>query len=328
MDPYVKEERMRMLEKEFGVKVKHRKKGYDSDEEKFDEDEDEAADLVPGSLTREGKIVRAWQKLAATTRAMQILASLITAAVGIGSAFLIKVPADQPAAPRGKIPTFVLYGVSAVSTLALLYLFVFRPCCCDPVKRKSKMIGPGTRAGGMVIPVLAGQQQQKSKNPFKSKGKMGRGMPSTTVNLIVDPSMLGKGNTDLSDSGDEDIDEDEEMPGEARRRRRRRRSKKLKAERAALQGLWHLARRSVKLFLIWDIILLLLWLGAVALAFALGKRCPSGSSGGWCDWYNGTIASACVTAVTCLAALWWDVSDLRSSAKGPRPGASSRAESV
>ena len=81
-----------------------------------------------------------------------------------------------------------------------------------------------------------------------------------------------------------------------------------------------IARKDLKIILTWDSILAILLLAADIVAIGVGKKCPSGSAGGWCDWYNGAIASACITSVCCMLAVWWDVSALRASAKGPRPG--------
>ncbi|KDN50841.1 hypothetical protein K437DRAFT_221804 [Tilletiaria anomala UBC 951] len=325
VDDYVKEERMRMLAKEFGPKVKRKgEKDDDSDNEENDE-EDEDANLPSGSITKAGKIVHSWPRLFSATRALQVILSLLTMLVGIGSALLIKPGKDKPP-PQGTLPSFVLYGVTVLSTLVMLYLFVFRPCCCDPQKRMSKA-GPGSMmlGGGMVIPVLGGGPHgKKSKNPFagKKNKKMGAG---TTVNLIVDPAMMGGRGGGADDDSDDDSCSDEENESSAdaarkARRRRRRRNKRNKVLNMRLQARWVVERKFLKVLLAWDIILMLLWIAADVMTIFVGKKCPSGSSNGWCDWYNGAIACSCISTVVFLLAIWWDISDLRASSKGPRPG--------
>lgn len=229
---------------------------------------------------------------------------------------------EKAAPPAGSLPTYVLYVVSVVSFLVTLYLFALRPCCCDPTRRHDDggAAGAGGPLSGLVVPVLSGGGGGPGgKKPGMFGGKRGkrgmRGMQQqgTTVNLIVDPTLLGGGGGQREDDS-EDSDAEEHLPGGARRRKRRR-------GRAAgqlgvlgnmkLQARWRVARKSLKVNTVWDCILAVLWIAADVLALAIGKKCPPGSSGGWCDLYNGAIACGVIIVVVFCASIYFDFRDLR-----------------
>jgi len=187
------------------------------------------------------------------------------------------------------------------------------------MKRLNKA-GPGgadNPLAGMVIPVLGGANGGKPNKKFK-KGKKGKGMMmggGTTVNLIVDPSMLGRKKEESSDE-----DEDELLPGEGRKKKKKRKSKGLgMMENMRLQARWQMARKFVKVITVWDTVLFLIWGAAAILTLAVGKTCPPGSSKGWCDLYNGAIASSVLGAVLALIAVYFDAQDLKISKKSPKP---------
>jgi hypothetical protein len=178
-----------------------------------------------------------------------------------------------------------------VTFLAMIYLFVFRPCCSGRRSPKSILTGgiPGI-PGMMVLPVQQGTTGDKGKKwNGRKKGKKGMGRPegNVQVNLIVDPGMLqGQQDNRHADEYDDEFDEhssyspyaQENSPSPTPQRRTRPRRSIFAG--LAMEEQWRIARSSLKKVMFFDIIFVVLW-GAEFVMILLGKRCPSGSFEGW-----------------------------------------------
>lgn len=345
-DP-VKEERMRMLEKEFGKpKIRHGGGGGDDDDDDdrtmrggeaggSDDDDDDEADLPLGSVTSRGKLVTERPRWMLGARWLMGLAALAAFACGIGGALLIKPGKNDVPATRGSAASYVVYAASAITLVALVYLHVFRPCCCDPMRRLVKpgaggSGGPGGALGGLVIPVLsaAGQTGKKQKMPRGKKGRMMMQQQAPpTVNLIVDPTLLGGGKKSRhggDDSSDDDDDaggyHGERLPGDARRKKRRKNGLGVVGN-MQMQQRWRVARSTTKLLLIWDCVLSLVWLAAAIVAIAFQPKagaCKPGTGNGWCDFYNAAIACGVIFALTAWFTVYLGYRNLKVSSKPPR----------
>ncbi|KAJ9477620.1 hypothetical protein PHBOTO_001181 [Pseudozyma hubeiensis] len=310
---YVKEERMRMLQKEFGTKATTRKgKGKAADDQDSSDDDAEPEDVPIGSVDAKGRLVLPRRKLRIATRWLQCLVSLAAAGLGIGGFILIR-PA-QKAPPSGTFASFVLYGVSAISTIACLWLFALKPCCRSSREPMPKG-GPGA-GNGMVIPILPAGNAGGNGKPGMF-GKKSRTQQAPMVNLIVDPKLLG-GRADESDT---DTDDDEETASGEDRRRKKRKAKKRKQlgvlANMKQQARWHIARKSLKWDCGWDVVLCLLWGTAAVMALVVGRKCPAGTGEGWCNLYNGAIACSVMATLLFLVAIYCDVVALRVSKAPP-----------
>lgn len=313
----VKEERIRMLEKQFGKpKISH-----GEDDETLDEhDEDDSvedADLPLGAVNSRGKLVTERPKWKTGIRWLIGIVAIACFALGIGSALLIKPGLNAPAA-RGSIASYILYIASAITLVLILYLFVFRPCCCDPMRKEMKMGGNADNPlAGMIIPVLSANGGGPKKKPFRKgkKGMMMMAQQAPTVNLIVDPALLGMGKGKRSN---EDSDEDERLPGDARRSSRRKNGLGVLGN-MQMQKRWMIARKTLKLETVWDAILCVIWIAVVIVALGFGKKCPPGAGNGWCNYYNGAIACGAIMAALSAGILFLDYRDLKMSKKPPKP---------
>ncbi|KAI5124567.1 hypothetical protein M0805_003087 [Coniferiporia weirii] len=287
--PEVREERLKLLEKEFG-----------SSSAKGDDWHDEIK--VIGSVNADGNIITPGPKKRIAMRWAQGTFSLGAAMASLYSALLIKPVGTPP--PRGTVPAYLLYFLSVISVLLIVYLFVLRPCCC-PGKRKPGMVQDEV-AGMAVLPV------QGFPGAGKKKAKKGRGKhnddSSVQVNLIVDPSMFG-GLGSKNDKGDE-----EETGSAPEYNSKRRRGI---FEGLAMERQWKLARKHLKRLLFFDIALFFLW-AAEFVVILLGKRCPVGQFEGWCDGYNVATALASFLSLTFGFNLFFDVKDLHASKISPR----------
>lgn len=284
VDAQVKEERIRMLEREFA-----NAKPEDEDEEH-----------IVGSVDSKGRLITSGPKKRALVRWFQTLLALMAGGSGIYAAavrpFLwlyvvlrltavlcvqfIKPP--SPAPPAGKPPAYLLYILSVITFLLTAYLFILYPMCCGPRKRKAAAAQfTGGSGGMMVMPV----QGVPGGNP-KKKGKKGakEGGGDVQVNLIVDPGLF---NGELDDDGDDETSESEytvpgSYSGRSNRTRRQRRAAKRRSIFAglALEAQWRHARKMLKWGMAVDIIMVFVW-GAEFVYILIGKRCPSGSFNGW-----------------------------------------------
>lgn len=317
-DDFVKEERIKMLERKFGKpKVKHRGEddGDEGAEEAKEAEADPDANLSPGSVTSRGTLVLPWRKTLLTLKTSFVLFVLAALLCAILDLVVVKIPtsSDTPAI-KSSWGSYVVHAASLICALGATWLFLFRPCCCDAGRKAAKMGdgGPGATPasgmGGMIIPVLAGAGPQQGKGGGffgkKRKGQMMMGPQAPpTVNLIVDPTMLGGGRRKGDDRSDDDTDdgssdEDDEwdaLPGEFRRssrqrRRRRRHSRggggflaRMRAER-----LHSLALGSLLHSLLWltgfCIVVLAALCAALFMSGGKATSCSAGKAAGASTW--------------------------------------------
>ncbi|KAF7975823.1 hypothetical protein HWV62_8371 [Athelia sp. TMB] len=271
IDAGMKEERLRMLEAEFGAQGMGGKAMTEGADGEIP---------VVGSVDEKGRLVTDGPRKRTAIRVFQGLLALGAGATSIYGAVEMK---STPAAPpAGKLPAYILYVLSVITFMFILYFFVFRPCCCSPRPRSAS----GNPAGGMgmpgmpgmmILPVAGGMKGKKGK-----KGKKGMGNGNDVqVNLIVDPGMF-------QPPQEEDFDENESMPGSFApyggsqqggppRRKRPRRS--IFAG-LAMEEQWRSARRTLKWAMCFDVVCMVLW-GAEFVLILMGQRCPSGAFGGW-----------------------------------------------
>lgn len=220
----------------------------------------------------------------------------------------------SPPPPQSKLPAYVLYILSVITTLALVFLFILYPCCCGSRRRKNG-VNAGPMAGGMMVLPVQGLPGQKNGKK-KKKGQKGDG-DGVQVNLIVDPSMFGGAAHDGPDD-DYATTEDGSMPGgyNASHTRRPPRRRGVFAG-LALEEDWRHARSWRKKIAFVDAVCLVLW-GAEFVLILLGKRCPSGKFSGWCDAYNLASAMACLLCLAFSFSVFFDVKDLHDSRASPR----------
>ncbi|OJT09122.1 hypothetical protein TRAPUB_14449 [Trametes pubescens] len=266
INPETKEERMRMLEREFGGKGGPK-------------DEGEAETMV-GCIDQRGRLITQGPKKRLAVRWVQALLALTAAISSIYAALIIKPP--SPAPPANKLPAYLLYVLSVLTFLGCTFLFLIYPCCCGARKQKGSpyMAGP---SGMMVLPVQGFPGGKHKKKGKKGKGGQGEGVQ---VNLIVDPSMFGR---DRERGRDDDEEEDEDgaeaLPGSyagsssAARQRRPPRRRGIFAG-LAMEEQWKHARKMLKWGMTVDVLALLLW-GTEFVVILLGKRCPVGAFEGW-----------------------------------------------
>ncbi|KZT09638.1 uncharacterized protein LAESUDRAFT_735299 [Laetiporus sulphureus 93-53] len=293
--PNLKEERMRMLEAEFGGK-----------------------ELPPvvgekvGSVDANGRLITEGPKTRMLVRGLQMLFVVAACLSTVYTALLIKTTSTPP--PAHKLPAYVLYVCSFLTALALLYLFLIYPYCCG--RRKPPRDATFEGSGGlMVLPV----QHLPGGKKNKRKGKKHKGVPhddGVQVNLIVDPTMFGGGrDRDTEWDDGEDDGTDFGPPGsyvQARRPRRRGIFAGL-----ALEAEWKRARKQLKVRMAFDIITGVIW-GAVFVIIMMGKRCPVGGYNGWCDGYNVGTAAAFLLFLSFGFSIYYDIKDLHASRTSPR----------
>ncbi|THU81258.1 hypothetical protein K435DRAFT_477393 [Dendrothele bispora CBS 962.96] len=332
IDDDLKEERIRMLEREFGSNAQSRSSKDDPQGDFLDEN---GKPLV-GTVDSKGYLVTQGPKKRAAMRAVQIMFALAAAIPSIYAAVVIKPKGTPP--PSGKPPAYVLYVVSVSTTLGLLFLFFFYPCCFR--KRKRGPAGGGAdnplANGMMVLPVqgLPGGKKDKYKNKG-GKGKKGKGgmMPGgdVQVNLIVDPTIFGGGRRDEEEEYSEDEDQRERdewdwergsssMPGgygNSSRRKRRRPKRRSVFVGLAMEEEWKRARKFAKQITAVDSLGAVIW-GAVFIYILLGQRCPAGGFDGWCNAYNVSSAAACLLCVAFCVSIFFDIKDLHTSKVSPR----------
>ncbi|EAU88643.2 hypothetical protein CC1G_01016 [Coprinopsis cinerea okayama7 len=285
VDPQVKEERIRMLEREFGSDKKGKKKAHGHAGSKHLEKDDELMRDDNGKLvigTPDGK------------------GGLVTQGPKTRAAALKPEPAPPPA---GKPPFYILAVLAPITLLLLAYLFLIRPCTTR--RKYPSHPHPGAQ-GMMVLPVQGGgggkgkKWKGGPKPPFPGgkKGKKGPfgGPPGDVqVNLIVDPNAFSNPSDDISSSSSSDEYDEGGFPAgffdrhnpkssfeyqqqkrkekdKARRKRNRRRTLMASLK---LEEEWKSARRWVRIVSFVDTFACVVW--AVAFGFVLaGKRCPTG----------------------------------------------------
>jgi len=296
-----------MLEKEFGQKAMARRSRIIHGE-------------TPGTMNSEGLLVTDGPRRRATVRWMQVLLALAAAGSGIYGAIAIHPTPKAP--PAGSIQAYILYILSVATFLFATYLFLIQPCLRGRKRRRNDKytqgmgLGPG---GMMVLPVVQGLGMGNKKKAKKAK-KKGRGQPGpgegVQVNLIVDPSMLGGGSNRRDPDDDESVSENDSEEGmnSSRRAPKPRRSV---FQALAMEEDWRAARRLIKWHMFADVVLMLLW-GAEFVYIMIGKRCPPGGFGGWCNAYNVASAAACLLAFAFGFGIYYDIRDLSLSKVSPR----------
>ncbi|KAG6814590.1 hypothetical protein H0H92_000119 [Tricholoma furcatifolium] len=307
IDSNLKEERMRMLEREFGPKAKD--KGFiETDDGQI---LDENGVPVIGTVDAKGNLVTQGPKKRAALRVLQILLTLAAGGPSIYAAVAIK-PTETPP-PAGKAPSYVLYIFSAFSFLLLSYLFIFRSCCC--MGKRQKGINTPFSNGMMVLPIQGltnGKKGQKSKTGKKQQAANGG---DVQVNLIVDPEAFGRHEDDNSEEEEDDDDWNGSIPGgynSGRKKRRRRPRRRGVLAGLAMEQKWKVARAWLKRLTILDIALLFAW-GAVFVFILIGKRCPIGGYDGWCNAYNVSSAASCLLSFAFGLNTFFDIKDLSDS---------------
>lgn len=263
IDTETKEERIRMLEREFGQKAKP----------PCDAFTDESGRPHVGTVDANGNLITVGPKKRAAVRALQILLALVAAVPSIYAALFIK-PTNGTPPPAGKLAAYVLYGLSVVTTLCMLYLSFFRPCCCG--RRRRGKLNP-LLTGMAILPV---QTLPGGKDKTKTKRKGTKGGNDVHVNLIVDPNAFGFNDKDgEADDADDDEPWDSDMVRSPRQKQRNRKRRSVFAG-LAMEREWKRARSWAKKMTVVDVFGMVLW-GAAFVLILLGKRCPSGGYGGW-----------------------------------------------
>lgn len=193
----------------------------------------------------------------------------------------IKSPDPPPAA--GKPPAFVLYILSSVTFLAIIYMYGLRPCLGR--RKRTKQTNTTNPAGMMVLPVTNTMQAKKKKGKKgHKKGGAGEG-GSVQVNLIVDPTMFGtqRGNNGLPGRYDTDEDEDEEgpLPADGTSRRRQGPPRRSFFQSMAMEEQWKYARSELKILTAYDAVMMVLWFATFVFVL-MGQRCPNDTKyNGW-----------------------------------------------
>ncbi|KAK7054706.1 hypothetical protein VNI00_003169 [Paramarasmius palmivorus] len=280
IDPETKEERIRMLEREFGTPDDSRptnSKGVYQDDS--GELVDHSGNLIVGSVDRYGNLVTAGPKKRTFLRFMQVVLAGTAGIPAIYAALAIKPGQKDDPPPKGTAQAYVLYVVGALTLVGLVGLGLFS-CCCRR-RKGGKKGGPGMAEGGMggmmVLPVVQGLGGKKKKKNKYKKGKMGAPPgQDVQVNLIVDPTMFGGGRRD-----DEEEEEESLMPGgygpQSKRKKPKRRSVFVGL---AMETDWMRARGWLKKMTALDVFGVIVW-GAVFVFVVMGKKCPVGDFDGW-----------------------------------------------
>ncbi|PCH37844.1 hypothetical protein WOLCODRAFT_135875 [Wolfiporia cocos MD-104 SS10] len=296
VDSDLKEERMRMLEAEFGGAQTQQDNG-----EKV------------GSVDTNGKLITAGPKKRIAMRCIEVVLAATACVSTVYTAFLIKTSSTPP--PANKLPAYVLYVLSFLTIVSTTYLFLIYPCCCGGRRRTREASFPGAPGGMMVLPVQSFPSgDKKSKKDRKKKGGGGEGVQ---VNLIVDPTMFGGGSGERDEEWGEDGDEDGTQAGsEGQKPRRPARRRGIFAG-LALEAEWRRARKQLKVRMAFDIVACILW-GVTFVLILMGKRCPVGGYLGWCDGYNVGTAAAFLLSLAFGFSIFFDIKDLHASKNSPR----------
>jgi hypothetical protein len=296
LDAEVKEERVRMLEREFGGA----RKGPNI-----------APTTLPiGTVDEKGKLVTEGPKKRAFFRFIQVFLALGAAVPSIYVALVrhhLFLPLKTPTIsyipqivkpirglppPASKAPAYALYILSVLTSFLLLFLFLIHPCCIARGRSSdSDGAGGGLLPGGLaVLPVgtAGGGGGGAGSQPKKKGGGKGRppGGGDVQVNLIVDPALFDREREYEEEEADEYDDSDAyTLPSSSSRRRQRRRLPPRPARRSifialAQENQWREARSWRKKLMFVDVCGVLLW-GGLFVFILLGKRCPSGQYQGW-----------------------------------------------
>lgn len=312
LNPEVKQERIRMLEREFAGK------GNGKD---LDDDE-----RMIGSADRRGRLITQGPKKRLATRWSQAILTLGAAISLVYIALVIK-PTKAPP-PRGTIPFYALYVLSILTFLLVTYLFLIFPYCCLGRGKVSKLTDPLTPEGLAVLPIQhlpGGAKNKGSKGEKKKKNKKGdTGGGDVQVNLIVDPGIF-RGSRRGRDGEEEEYDEEHSTwlgtnsGGSSGTHGRQSKTPKRRSIFAglALEARWKTARKRLKWAMTADVVCFILW-GAEFVVTLAGQKCPPGGFDGWCDGYNLAAACSCLTCFSFGFSLFFDIKDLHGSRLSPR----------
>ena len=266
LDPELKEERIRMLEDEFGSKLA-----------------DPAKEEPVGSVDEKGRLITDGPKKRVAIRTIETLLALGIAVSLVYAALvryhvLLPVSADariqwikplQTPPPQSKPQTLALYALSVLTSIFFLYHFLFRPCCCAGRRKKRTLTG---YPGGLAVLPVQGLLGDKKKKKGK-KGKQEQG--GVQVNLIVDPTVFRRHDDEESANHDE-YSSSFSQAGTGQRPKRRS-----VFEGLAMEEKWKVARKELKWMLFVDIVCLFLW-SVEFIWILIRERCPPGGFNGWC----------------------------------------------
>jgi len=288
LDPELKQERVRMLEHEFGSTGPGPIK-----QEPI------------GSVNEKGRLITDGPRKRTAIRVIEVCLALGIAVTLIYAALWIKT--SKPPPPQSEPHTYALYALSILTALLCLYLFFIRPCFRGGRKKRNITgIGP---SGLAVLPIQGFQGDKKKKG---KKGKQEQG--NVQVNLIVDPTMFSPpgGHDDEESANFDQHFSSSSQSGTGNRQKRRS-----VFEGLALEEHWKLARRDLKLMLLYDAAGLILW--SVEFVWILMReRCPAGGFNGWCNAYNVGTAGSCFLGISFGISVFFDVKDLHQSRISPR----------
>lgn len=288
LDPELKQERVRMLEHEFGSSAPGPVK-----QEPI------------GSVNEKGRLITDGPRKRTAIRATEVFLALGIAATLIYAALWIK--PSKPPPPQSEPHTYALYALSILTTLLCLYLFFIRPCFLGGRKKRNVT---GTGPGGLAVLPIQGLQGDKKKKGKKGKQEQG----NVQVNLIVDPTMFGP---PVGQDDEESANFDEHFSSSSHSGPGKRQKRRSVFEGLALEEQWKLARRDLKLMLLYDTAGLLLW--SVEFVWILiRERCPPGGFNGWCNAYNVATAGSCFLGVAFGISVFFDIKDLHQSRISPR----------
>jgi len=154
LDPELKEERIRMLEHEFGSNLAG-----------------PAKEEPVGSVDEKGSLITDGPKKRVAIRTIEILLAL-GIAVSLVYAALWTKPHQTPP-PQSKPQTLALYALSVLTSVFFLYHFLFRPCCCAGRRKKRDLTG---YSGGLAVLPVQGLLGDKKKKKGERKGSKNKGM--------------------------------------------------------------------------------------------------------------------------------------------------------
>ncbi|KAF8203028.1 hypothetical protein BJ912DRAFT_1037562 [Pholiota molesta] len=280
LDPVLKEERMRMLEREFGDKAKNN--GKNSRNALVDED---GKPLI-GTIDEKGHLVTVGPIRRVVLRALQVMLAAAACIPAIYAALVIK----------------------ATNPRIHLHQQASHPLLCStsyPRKeeRETETWEEGQRQMGppgaqdvqvnLIVDPTAFQPPDASESESDEENEDEEAMPGSYGQY------------------------DNLQQKERRKRRNRQRRRRGIFEGLAMEEQWRTARSWAKTVAMVDVAGLVFW-GAAFVFIMIGKRCPSGGFNGWCNAYNVSTASACLLAVSFGIGTFFDVQDLHASKQSPR----------
>jgi hypothetical protein len=245
-----------------------------------------------GSVNQSGRLITDGPKKRVANRVIQTVLALVTAISMIYAALVCYyytiflrialtsvlqwIKTLSPPPPQSKPHTFALYALSVLTSLFLLYRFLFRPCCCG--RRQKKRNPTGLGPGGLaVLPVQGLPDDKKKKKGKKGKGEQG----SVQVNLIVDPTMLRSAlGQDDEESAELDNHSTSLSQSQSQTGRSRRPKRRSVFEGLALEEQWSAARKELKWMLFMDTIFFFLWT-VEFIWILIREKCPPGGFNGW-----------------------------------------------